>query len=115
MLVFTPVTGSINNTLLFFAVTCNWCIRPKCNPGACQASRNFNAGSDAEKLAGAMQRIGTKEDILIDILTHRSDEQIERIRQEYQETGSALNQDISGDTSMKIKVITNGITMQGCE
>ncbi|XP_040010846.1 annexin A3a [Xiphias gladius] len=60
---------------------------------------DLDAGDDAEALRTAIEGIGTKEKILIDILTQRSNDQRQLICEAYQEaTGRTLLEDLKGDT-----------------
>ncbi|XP_040899231.1 annexin A3a [Toxotes jaculatrix] len=60
---------------------------------------NFDAGKDAEALRKAIEGLGTKEKVLIDILTQRSNAQRQLICKAYQEaTGRTLLDDLKGDT-----------------
>ncbi|XP_058492082.1 annexin A3a [Solea solea] len=59
----------------------------------------FDPKQDAQTLREAMDGIGTKEDILIDILTHRDNAERQLIRKAYQDaTGNDLVDDLEGET-----------------
>ncbi|XP_054268130.1 annexin A5-like isoform X2 [Macrosteles quadrilineatus] len=82
---------------------CNWCMRQSCNPGACRAAKTFNPTKDAERIRNAVEGLGTTESELIDILIHRSEDQLEEIRKAYQKLGRVMDKDIDDDTEWKIK------------
>ncbi|XP_044051179.1 annexin A3a [Siniperca chuatsi] len=68
--------------------------------GTIKPKANFNAVDDAEALRKAIEGLGTKEQTLIDILTHTSSAQRQLICEAYQKaTGRALLEDLKGDTS----------------
>ncbi|KAG7491039.1 annexin A3 [Solea senegalensis] len=59
----------------------------------------FDPKQDAQTLKEAMDGIGTKEDILIDILTHRDNAERQLIRKAYQDaTGNDLVDDLQSET-----------------
>nr|XP_046241850.1 annexin A3a isoform X1 [Scatophagus argus] len=67
--------------------------------GTIKPKTNFDAGDDAVALRKAIEGLGTKEKIVIDILTHRSSAQRQLICKAYQEaTGRTLVEDLKGDT-----------------
>uniref|UniRef100_A0A8D3AWY0 Annexin n=1 Tax=Scophthalmus maximus TaxID=52904 RepID=A0A8D3AWY0_SCOMX len=64
-----------------------------------KAAAHFDPSEDAEALKAAMKGFGTKDKVLIDILTQRSCEQRQLIAEAYQDaTGSALQDDLEGET-----------------
>ncbi|KAE8291739.1 Extracellular matrix protein FRAS1 Precursor [Larimichthys crocea] len=67
--------------------------------GTIKPKANFDAGEDVAALKDAIEGLGTKEKVLIDILTHRSSAQRQLICEAYQEaTGRTLREDLKGDT-----------------
>ncbi|XP_075903050.1 annexin A3a isoform X2 [Nelusetta ayraudi] len=67
--------------------------------GTIQPKSGFDAKDDAVALRKAIEGLGTKEKVVIDILTHRSSAQRQLICQAYEEaTGRALLEDVEGDT-----------------
>ncbi|XP_022609480.1 annexin A3 [Seriola dumerili] len=67
--------------------------------GTITPKAGFNAAEDAEALKDAIEGLGTKEKILIDVLTQRSNAQRQLICEAYQEaTGRTLLEDLKGDT-----------------
>ncbi|XP_053277742.1 annexin A3a [Pleuronectes platessa] len=68
--------------------------------GACIKDKlGFNAEEDAEALKGAMKGFGTKENILVEILTQRSNKQRQLIREAYEKlTGETLIHDLESET-----------------
>ncbi|CAF2947711.1 unnamed protein product [Rotaria sp. Silwood2] len=70
---------------------------------------NFNVDQDCENLHKSMKGIGTDEDILINILGNRSNDQRLQIRDKYKtKFGRDLENDIKGDTSGNFrKVLKN--------
>ncbi|AWP07674.1 putative annexin A3-like [Scophthalmus maximus] len=69
------------------------------NRGTIKAAAHFDPSEDAEALKAAMKGFGTKDKVLIDILTQRSCEQRQLIAEAYQDaTGSALQDDLEGET-----------------
>uniref|UniRef100_A0A4W6CPH4 Annexin n=1 Tax=Lates calcarifer TaxID=8187 RepID=A0A4W6CPH4_LATCA len=67
--------------------------------GTIKPKADFNAGEDAAALKDAIVGLGTKEKVLIDILTQRSNAQRQLICEAYQEaTGRTLLEDLKGDT-----------------
>ncbi|XP_062307431.1 annexin A3a isoform X1 [Osmerus eperlanus] len=67
--------------------------------GTIQPKANFNATEDAVALKKAMKGLGTTEETLIDILTHRTNAQRQVICKAYlEDTGKTLVQDVKGDT-----------------
>ncbi|KAM4575736.1 annexin A3a isoform 1-T1 [Odontesthes bonariensis] len=68
--------------------------------GTVKPKASFDAEQDALALKDAIEGIGTKEKVLIDILTGRSNTQRQLICTAYQEaTGRTLEKDLKGDTS----------------
>ncbi|GAA6233577.1 annexin A3 isoform X1 [Lates japonicus] len=68
--------------------------------GTIKPKADFDAGEDAAALKDAIKGLGTKEKVLIDILTQRSNAQRQLICKAYQEaTGRTLLEDLKGDTS----------------
>ncbi|TWW60845.1 annexin A3a isoform X2 [Takifugu flavidus] len=67
--------------------------------GTIKPKANFDAKEDAVALRKALEGLGTKEKVLIEILTTRSSSQRQLICAAYQEaTGRTLLEDIKGDT-----------------
>ncbi|XP_074526455.1 annexin A3a [Halichoeres trimaculatus] len=67
--------------------------------GTIKPKANFDAKEDAVALRKAIEGLGTKEKVLIDILTRRSSEQRQLICEAYEEaTGRTLVEDLKGDT-----------------
>ncbi|XP_071340073.1 annexin A3a [Trachinotus anak] len=67
--------------------------------GAIRPKAGFNPAADAEALENAMKGLGTKEKILIDVLTQRSNAQRQLICEAYQEAkGRTLLEDLKSDT-----------------
>ncbi|XP_029295596.1 annexin A3a isoform X2 [Cottoperca gobio] len=68
--------------------------------GTIKPKANFDAGDDAVALRKAIEGLGTKDKVLIDILTHRSSAQRQLICEAYHEaTDRTLVDDVKGDTS----------------
>ncbi|XP_051534814.1 annexin A3-like [Myxocyprinus asiaticus] len=68
--------------------------------GSIKAKANFNVSEDVAALRKALQGLGTNENTVIDILTHRSSTQKQAICRAYQEeTKKMLVKDLKGDTS----------------
>ncbi|KAM9742833.1 annexin A3a [Menidia menidia] len=68
--------------------------------GTIKPKENFDADEDAVALKDAIEGFGTKEKILIGILTGRSNAQRQLISKAYEEaTGRTLLKDLKGDTS----------------
>ncbi|XP_042372308.1 annexin A3-like, partial [Plectropomus leopardus] len=68
--------------------------------GTIKPKPDFDAGDDVEALRKAIEGLGTKEETLIDILTHRSSAQRQLICDAYQKaTGRTLVDDLKGDVS----------------
>uniref|UniRef100_A0A2K6CK08 Annexin n=1 Tax=Macaca nemestrina TaxID=9545 RepID=A0A2K6CK08_MACNE len=79
--------------------------------GACPArgpkTNDFNPDADAKALRKAMKGLGTDEDTIIDIITHRSNAQRQQIRQTFKshfgrDLMSDLKSEISGDLARLI-------------
>ncbi|KAG7214450.1 hypothetical protein INR49_026881, partial [Caranx melampygus] len=67
--------------------------------GTIRAKADFDAAADVEALRDAIEGIGTKEKVLIAVLTQRSSAQRQIICDAYQEaTGRTLLDDLKGDT-----------------
>ncbi|KAL3275576.1 hypothetical protein HHI36_020332 [Cryptolaemus montrouzieri] len=60
---------------------------------------NFNAADDAEILRGAMKGFGTDEDIIIEILTQRSNEQRQAIKEHFK---NVLERDLVDDIKSEL-------------
>lgn len=61
---------------------------------------------DCDQLNKAMKRLGTNEDTLIEILTSRSNERLNQIKQKYKETYlKELGKDIGSDTSGSFRTL----------
>ncbi|XP_061586646.1 annexin A3a [Cololabis saira] len=68
--------------------------------GTVKPEANFDAEEDAAALREAIEGLGTKEDVVIEILTHRSNAQRQLICEAYRgATGRTLEEDLKGDTS----------------
>nr|XP_040025093.1 annexin A3-like [Gasterosteus aculeatus aculeatus]XP_040025094.1 annexin A3-like [Gasterosteus aculeatus aculeatus] len=68
--------------------------------GTIKPKAGFNAGDDVAALRNAIEGLGTKEKILIEILTRRSSAQRQLLCEAYKEaTGRTLVEDLRGDTS----------------
>ncbi|KAF3851460.1 hypothetical protein F7725_013232 [Dissostichus mawsoni] len=68
--------------------------------GTIKPKADFDAGDDAVALRKAIEGLGTKDKVLIDILTHRSSAQRQLICEAYLgATGRTLVEDLKGDTS----------------
>ncbi|XP_072109245.1 annexin A3a isoform X2 [Mobula birostris] len=64
----------------------------------------FNVGRDVNSLRGAIVGLGTNEQVIIEILTHRSNWQRQQISKEYKGTcGRELIDDLKGDLSGDFK------------
>ncbi|XP_029366193.1 annexin A3a [Echeneis naucrates] len=67
--------------------------------GTIRPKAGFDAAEDVDALKDAIEGLGTKENILIDVLTQRSNAQRQLICEAYQEaTGRTLLEDLKGDT-----------------
>ncbi|XP_033947412.1 annexin A3a isoform X1 [Pseudochaenichthys georgianus] len=68
--------------------------------GTIKPKADFDAGDDTVALRKAIEGLGTKDKVLIDILTHRSSAQRQLICEAYLgATGRTLVEDLKGDTS----------------
>ncbi|KAJ8394463.1 hypothetical protein AAFF_G00046740 [Aldrovandia affinis] len=67
--------------------------------GTVRAASGFDAGSDAKSLRKAMKGFGTDEDIIIEILTQRSNEQRQEIKQAFK---SNLGRDLMADLKSEL-------------
>lgn len=68
--------------------------------GTVKPKANFDAQEDAAALKDAIEGIGTKEKVLIEILTQRSNAERQLICKAYEKaTGRTLEKDLKGDTS----------------
>uniref|UniRef100_A0A672ZA93 Annexin n=1 Tax=Sphaeramia orbicularis TaxID=375764 RepID=A0A672ZA93_9TELE len=72
----------------------------------------FSAEKDVEKLRGAMKGTGTDELVIIDILSHRTVAQRQRIKEAYKQAiGKDLADDLSSELSGNFRSVALGLLM----
>ncbi|XP_036379456.1 annexin A6-like isoform X1 [Megalops cyprinoides] len=84
--------------------------------GTVRPITDFDPGSDATALRKAMKGFGTDEDTIIDIITHRSNEQRQQIRQTYKShLGRDLMADLKSELSKNLARLILGLMMTPAE
>ncbi|XP_056135616.1 annexin A5b [Lampris incognitus] len=74
--------------------------------GTVKASANFNANQDAEALYKAMKGLGTDEDVILQLLTSRSNAQRQQIKSAYKTLhGKDLINDLKGELGGKFETV----------
>ncbi|KAG7464834.1 hypothetical protein MATL_G00169880 [Megalops atlanticus] len=80
--------------------------------GTIHPATNFDPGSDAQALRKAMKGFGTDEDTIIEILTHRTNEQRQQIRQAFKShLGRDLMADLKSELSKNLCRLILGLMM----
>ncbi|KAJ8378072.1 hypothetical protein AAFF_G00248670 [Aldrovandia affinis] len=76
------------------------------------AEAQFKAEDDVEKLRGAMKGAGTEEATIIEVLVHRSNSQLQRIKAEYKRAmGKDLEDDLKSELSGNVEKVVMGLLM----
>ncbi|XP_036403747.1 annexin A6 [Megalops cyprinoides] len=84
--------------------------------GTIYPATNFDPGSDAQALRKAMKGFGTDEDTIIEILTHRTNEQRQQIRQAFKShLGRDLMADLKSELSKNLCRLILGLMMTPAE
>uniref|UniRef100_A0A672Z971 Annexin n=1 Tax=Sphaeramia orbicularis TaxID=375764 RepID=A0A672Z971_9TELE len=82
------------------------------NRGTVTEASGFSAEKDVEKLRGAMKGTGTDELVIIDILSHRTVAQRQRIKEAYKQAiGKDLADDLSSELSGNFRSVALGLLM----
>ncbi|XP_042250447.1 annexin A4 [Thunnus maccoyii] len=82
------------------------------NRGAVTEAAGFDAEADVQRLRGAMKGAGTDEAAVIDVLSHRTIAQRQRIKEAYkQAVGKDLADDLSSELSGNFRSVVLGLLM----
>ncbi|XP_022111170.1 uncharacterized protein LOC110990467 isoform X2 [Acanthaster planci] len=85
--------------------------RPQ-DKGTVVAASPFDAQADAEKLRKAMKGLGTDEKSIIEVVTHRSNVQRQKISKQFKQMfGKDLIKEFKGELSGKLLDVVNGLMM----
>ena len=77
---------------------------------------NFNAEQDADALNAAMKGLGTKEDVLIDIMGNRSNAQRIKLKEMYKAMfGKEMSDDLKSETSGNFAKLLTALCMSHVE
>ncbi|XP_038071685.1 double zinc ribbon and ankyrin repeat-containing protein 1-like [Patiria miniata] len=80
--------------------------------GSVVAASPFDAQSDSEKLRKAMKGLGTDEKAIIEVVTHRSSSQRQKISKQFKQMfGKDLMKEFKGELGGKLLDVVNGLMM----